>query len=127
MNRQTRSHEAPSGITTLDLLLFTAGFACGWVMHLGSALRNGRFYILPLSRGAFHSLLGTTGALALGVCRWPGVPGRRSTVSLRLPQAHCRMARRRARRRLVRIGLPGVSARPTRSNDRRIRVDRAER
>jgi hypothetical protein len=58
MSRETGPDQAPSGITTLDLLLFTAGFACGWVMHQASALRTGRFYILPLSRGGFESLLG---------------------------------------------------------------------
>ncbi len=59
MSRETQHDQPPSGITTLDLLLFTAGFACGWVMHQSSALRANRFYILPLSRGGFHSLLGT--------------------------------------------------------------------
>jgi hypothetical protein len=59
MNRVIPPARAPSGITTLDLLLFTAGFACGWVMHRGSALRFGQFYSLPLSRGGFNSLLGT--------------------------------------------------------------------
>ena len=58
MSRETGPDQPPSGITTLDLLLFTAGFACGWVMHQGSALHTSRFYILPLSRGPFHSLLG---------------------------------------------------------------------
>ena len=75
MNRTTRSVEPPAGITTLDLLLFTAGFACGWAMHQGSALRTGRVYILPVMQrgyimryyqlrflpkgpGGFHSLLG---------------------------------------------------------------------
>ena len=60
MDPQTRPVRAPAGITTLDLLLFTAGFACGWVMHQGSALRTFRFYILPLSRGPFQSILGMT-------------------------------------------------------------------
>jgi hypothetical protein len=59
MNRETQADPAPKGITTLDLLLFTAGFACGWVMHQGSALRASGYYVLPLSRGAFFSLLGT--------------------------------------------------------------------
>jgi hypothetical protein len=59
MNRDTQADPAPRGITTLDLLLFTAGFACGWVMHQSSALLAGEFYILPFSRGDFHSLLGT--------------------------------------------------------------------
>jgi hypothetical protein len=58
MNDANRPNREPGGISTLDLLLFTAGFACGWVMHQGSALRTGQFYILPLSRGGFHSLLG---------------------------------------------------------------------
>jgi hypothetical protein len=62
MNRETRLLPAPKGITTLDLLLLTAGFACGWVMHQGSALRMGCFYILPMSRGGFDSLLGTAWA-----------------------------------------------------------------
>jgi hypothetical protein len=68
MNRETRLGPAPRGITTLDLLLFTAGFACGWVMHQGSALRTGHFYILRLSRGGFHSLLGTAWAGWLWAC-----------------------------------------------------------
>ncbi len=59
MSQETQQDQPPSGITTLDLLLFTAGFACGWVMHRSSALPGSRFYILPLSRGGFHSLLGT--------------------------------------------------------------------
>jgi hypothetical protein len=59
MSRERRPDRGASGISTLDLLLFTAGFACGWVMHQGSALRTGKFYILPLSRGPFHSLLGS--------------------------------------------------------------------
>jgi hypothetical protein len=58
MSRDAQPVQPPAGITTLDLLLFTAGFACGWVMHQASALRTGPHYILPLSRGGFHSLLG---------------------------------------------------------------------
>ena len=60
MSRETTAgSERRSGITTLDLLLFTAGFACGWVMHQGSALRTGQFYICRSRAARFHSLLGT--------------------------------------------------------------------
>lgn len=59
MNGVTLRGEMPRGITILDLLLFTAGFACGWVMHQGSAFRAGLHYRLPLSRGGFQSLLGS--------------------------------------------------------------------
>jgi hypothetical protein len=62
MNGENAPAREPSGITTLDLLLFTAGFALGWVMHQGSALRTGQYYILPISRGPFHSLLGLDAA-----------------------------------------------------------------
>ncbi len=62
MNREARLDPAPRGVTTLDLLLFTAGFACGWVMHQGSALRASDFYILPMSSGGFRSLLGSVWA-----------------------------------------------------------------
>ncbi len=68
MNRDTRLDPAPKGITTLDLLLFTAGFACGWVMHQGSALRTGRAYILRNLVGVFQSLLGTAWAGWLWAC-----------------------------------------------------------
>ena len=68
MNAETRLDPAPRGVTTLDLLLFTAGFACGWVMHQGSALRAGHYYILPLSRGSFQSLLGASWAVWLWAC-----------------------------------------------------------
>ncbi len=68
MNREARLDPAPWGVTTLDLLLLTAGFACGWMMHQGSDLCAGEFYILPLSRGNFHSLLGTSWALWLWAC-----------------------------------------------------------
>ncbi len=60
MSQEAPPAQAPNGVTTLDLLLFTAGFACGWVMHQGSALSTGVFYILPLSRGPFQSILGTS-------------------------------------------------------------------
>ena len=91
MNRVDAAVQAPAGITTLDLLLFTAGFACGWVMHQGSALRSGRVYILPvilhlafllprsrLPVAAGHGM----GRLALGVCDRPGVSDCRSALSL---------------------------------------------
>jgi hypothetical protein len=68
MNREAPLDPAPKGITTLDLLLFTAGFACGWVMHQGSALRAGHFYILRVVVGGFHSLLGTAWAGWLWAC-----------------------------------------------------------
>jgi hypothetical protein len=58
MSAPNGSGREPSGISTLDLLLFTAGFACGWVMHQGSALRAGLHFTQPFSRGGFRSLLG---------------------------------------------------------------------
>jgi len=62
MDPKSQPAKPPPGITTLDLLFFTAGFAVGWVMHQGSALRAGQYYILPISRGSFHSLLGLDAA-----------------------------------------------------------------
>ncbi len=52
MNREPQSVEPPAGITTLDLLLFTAGFAFGWVMHRASALHTGRIYLLPVMQSS---------------------------------------------------------------------------
>ena len=67
MSQEMPRDQPPRGITTLDLLLFTAGFAFGWVMQQSSALRGNSYYILPLSTGGFHSLLGTV---------WPAGSGR---------------------------------------------------
>jgi hypothetical protein len=70
MNEEKTPVREPSGITTLDLLLFIAGFACGWAMHQASTLRNVRTYLWPvlpngyaLANGQFYvddfqSLLG---------------------------------------------------------------------
>ena len=33
MNAENRSVRKLGGLSTLDLMFFTAGFACGWVMH----------------------------------------------------------------------------------------------
>jgi hypothetical protein len=59
MLAETRSDREPSAITTLDLLILIAGFACGLVLHQSSAFRHGRVYILPSGTGEFRSLLGT--------------------------------------------------------------------
>jgi hypothetical protein len=49
----------PAGVSTLDLLLLIAGFACGWVMQQRALFTVGQaYYILPLSGGLFQSLLG---------------------------------------------------------------------
>ena len=40
MSQEMPRDQPPRGITTLDLLLFTAGFAFGWVMQQSSALRG---------------------------------------------------------------------------------------
>ena len=45
-------------MTTLDLVLLIAGFACGLVLHQNSALGHGRLYILPSGIAPFRSLLG---------------------------------------------------------------------
>jgi hypothetical protein len=58
MNRDTRLDSAPKGISTLDLLVFTAGFACGWVMHQRSAWCVARDYDPPLDGRTFRSLMG---------------------------------------------------------------------
>ena len=59
MKREDQADRTPRGMSTLDLMLFTAGFACGWVMHQASALRIELYYDLPFVTGKFQSLLGT--------------------------------------------------------------------
>ena len=86
MNGAPRLGPAPRGVTTLDLLLLTAGFACGWMMHQGSDLRAGEFYSLPTSRGSFHSLLGAAWAVWL----WAGVTGMAFLVVGRRFRFDCR-------------------------------------
>jgi hypothetical protein len=48
MDPMAQPAKPPVGITTLDLLLFTAGFACGWAMHQASTLRTVRTYVWPV-------------------------------------------------------------------------------
>jgi hypothetical protein len=60
MHETQRLGPEPAGVSTLDLLLLTAGFACGWVMHERALFTVGQsYYILPLSGGLFQSILGT--------------------------------------------------------------------
>src|SRR5262249_980733 len=61
MDMQTRSEREPGTVTTLDLLLLIAGFACGMVLHQNSAFVAGRgAYILPSGSAGFRCLLGMT-------------------------------------------------------------------
>jgi hypothetical protein len=59
MDSSERHGPEPLGVSTLDLLLLTAGFACGWVMQ-----ENARFaicdwnYRLPMSYAGYRSVLG---------------------------------------------------------------------
>ena len=52
-----RRSASPQGVTILDLVLLTAGFACGLVVHRSSVIGPSEFYILPSGRGPFHSLM----------------------------------------------------------------------
>jgi hypothetical protein len=83
MNQEARLDPAPRGVTTLDLLLITAGFACGWVMYRRSAVCVSRNDDLPLSAGWMTFFAVTTAVLAvLGPMRlaeatsaeYPGYP-----------------------------------------------------
>ena len=76
------TREQPTSVSTLDLLLLTAGFACGWVM-----LENARFavidwnYRLPLWYGGYRSVLGLhwlrwLWAFVVGLAFDPYVPSR---------------------------------------------------
>ena len=58
MDMQMRSGREPGTVTTLDLLLVIAGFACGLVLHQNSAFGHGVVYILPSGTAAFRSSLG---------------------------------------------------------------------
>jgi hypothetical protein len=59
MNPSQRQNPEPTGVSTLDLLLLTAGFACGWVMHENSVFAVGKSYFrLPLWYGGYQSVLG---------------------------------------------------------------------
>ena len=58
MDMQTRSEPEPGTVTTLDLLLVIAGFACGLVLHQNSAFGHGVVYILPSGTATFRSSLG---------------------------------------------------------------------
>jgi hypothetical protein len=61
MDMETRSDREPAAVTTLDLLLLIAGFACGLVLHENSTFAAGRgAYILPSGTAGFTSLLGMT-------------------------------------------------------------------
>jgi hypothetical protein len=60
MDMETRSDREPAAVTTLDLLLLIAGFACGMVLHQYSAFAAGRgAYILPSGTAGFASVLGS--------------------------------------------------------------------
>ena len=59
MNQSHRLDPEPTGVSTVDLLLLTAGFACGWVMQENSLLAVGGWnYSLPLWYGGHRSVLG---------------------------------------------------------------------
>jgi hypothetical protein len=59
MNQTTRLDPEPIGVSTVDLLLLTAGFACGWVMQENSLLAVSEWnYSLPLWYGGHRSVLG---------------------------------------------------------------------
>jgi hypothetical protein len=58
MNAENPSVRKLGGISTLDLMFFTAGFACGWVMHQTFSIQIERYYSLFWG-GSFHPLLGT--------------------------------------------------------------------
>ena len=89
MNRATRLDPAPGGVTTLDLLLFTAGFACGWMMHQGSDLRRGVLHPAAFARQLPLAPGHVMGRMALGMCNRAGVLGCRSAASIRLPASSC--------------------------------------
>jgi hypothetical protein len=59
MSDPPRVDRQPRAVTTLDLLLLTAGFACGLVLHQASSLARTRTYIMPGRPADFRSLLGT--------------------------------------------------------------------
>jgi hypothetical protein len=58
MDQEPRPDPAPRGVSTLDFLLLTAGFACGWVMYQRSALCVSQDHDLPLSTETLPSFLG---------------------------------------------------------------------
>jgi hypothetical protein len=59
MNQSHWLDPEPKGVSTVDLLLLTAGFACGWVMQENSLLAVGGWnYSLPLWYGGHRSVLG---------------------------------------------------------------------
>jgi hypothetical protein len=58
MHATIRPDGPPRGLTILDLLVVTAGFACGLVLFMSSRFLVGRVYILPSGTGSFQSLLG---------------------------------------------------------------------
>jgi hypothetical protein len=59
MNQSHRLDPEPTGVSTVDLLLLTAGFACGWVMQENSLFAVSEWnYTLPLWYGGHRSVLG---------------------------------------------------------------------
>jgi hypothetical protein len=58
MDMKSRSDRQPGAVTTLDLIMLIAGFACGLVLQQNSAFGHGEVYILPSGTAAFRSSLG---------------------------------------------------------------------
>ena len=58
MSPSQRQDPEPTGVSTVDLLLLTAGFACGWVMDDAAFAVVEWNFRLPLWYGGFASVLG---------------------------------------------------------------------
>ena len=59
MNQSQPQDPEPTGVSTLDLLLLIAGFACGWVMQEHSVFAVNEWnFRLPLWYGGYRSVLG---------------------------------------------------------------------